>query len=392
MARTPLSEEGLDRVLASSDPLDRALLRAESISVASDQLRDELVRELRRSAVEAPRGRRGRTREDDAPARVWGPGRRRARRRVALAAAVVAGIAAAVLAVGGLLGAGGREGELGATPASAAVVLDRAASTAMRQPAVNPTATQYEFVKVQEGGLGEAGIGGWSARYWHSDVKEDWYHPNGSGRERIIQTGARFFTPLDASIVRAHGSTLSQLLRFTEPSLDGVMPAGYMRQTGWIDPASLPTESTALLRALERDLRSPYLRKVTPSGVFFEASRLLFESGSPALRAALYRVIAHLPGVKLLGARTDRIGRRGVAVAIANGSRVAEGMVLFDPTTSEVLETDVLAMTPSPGRPSIPAGALTQYTVFLQRALVSSIEELPGGTHQPLPGTQGGSR
>ena len=73
--------------------------------------------------------------------------------------------------------------------------------------------------------------------------------------------------------------------------------------------------------------------------MFFEAGRLLFESGSPALRAALYRVIAHLPGVKLLGARNDRIGRRGVAVAMTDGSRVAEEVVLFDPATSEVLET-----------------------------------------------------
>jgi hypothetical protein len=146
-----------------------------------------------------------------------------------------------------------------------------------------------------------------------------------------------------------------------------------MRETGWIDPASLPTEPAALLRALERDLRSPYLRKVTPSAVFFEASRLLFESGSPALRAALYRVIARLPGVKLLGARTHRIRRRGVAVAMTDGARVAEGVVLFDPATSEVLETDVLAMTPSPGWPSIPAGAVTQYTVFLQRGIVNSI-------------------
>ena len=162
------------------------------------------------------------------------------------------------------------------------------------------------------------------------------------------------------------------------------MPARYMRETGWIDAARLPTEPAALVRALERDLRSPYYRKVTASAVFFEAGRLLFQSGSPALRAALYRVIARLPGVKLLGARTDRIGRRGVAVAMTDGSRAVRGVVLFDPATSEVLETDVLAVTPSPGRPSIPAGSVTQYTAFLQRGIVNSIRDLPGGGHQPL--------
>lgn len=69
---------------------------------------------------------------------------------------------------------------------------------------------------------------------------------------------------------------------------------------------------------------------------------------------------------------------------MTDGSRVAEGVVLFDPATSDVLETDVLAVTPSPGRPSIPAGAVTQYTVFLRRGIVNSIRDLPGGGHQPL--------
>jgi hypothetical protein len=89
MGRVPLSEADLDRLLASSDPLDCALLHAASISVACDQLRDALVGELRRSAAaDAPGGRRGRTREDHAPARVRRPRRRAGRRRVALAAAV----------------------------------------------------------------------------------------------------------------------------------------------------------------------------------------------------------------------------------------------------------------------------------------------------------------
>lgn len=161
MARVQVSEEDFDRLLTSNDPLDCTLLHAESVSVACDQLRDALVGEFRRGGADAPRARRGTARENYASARV----RRLRWRGGALTAAVAGGVAVAVLAMSGLLPAGGREGELGATPASAAVVLDRAARTAMRQPAVNPTTTQYEFVKVQEGGLGEAGRGGWSRRF-----------------------------------------------------------------------------------------------------------------------------------------------------------------------------------------------------------------------------------
>ena len=92
------------------------------------------------------------------------------------------------------------------------------------------------------------------------------------------------------------------------------------------------------------------------------SNRLLFPSPSPSpsLRSALYRVIAPLPGVQLLGSRTDRVGRRGDAVTISHVEVGDEGT----------------------------------RTVFIQRGVVNSIHDLPGGRQLPfansLPGIGGG--
>jgi hypothetical protein len=80
------------------------------------------------------------------------------RRRVALSGAVVGTLVAGLLAAGALLPAGEtRDSELGATPASAAIVLDRAANTAMSRAAVYPTARQYGYLKVETGSTSSAG-------------------------------------------------------------------------------------------------------------------------------------------------------------------------------------------------------------------------------------------
>ena len=92
------------------------------------------------------------------------------------------------------------------------------------------------------------------------------------------------------------------------------------------------------------------------------ADRLLFASTSPTLRAALYRVIAHLPGVQLLGWRTDRLGRRGIAVAISHaeiGDETTRHELLFNPATGEPLQTQLVQTAPLtefPAQPRCPRG------------------------------------
>jgi hypothetical protein len=144
-----------------------------------------------------------------------------------------------------------------------------------------------------------------------------------------------------------------------------------------------------LLRAIEREVGARETRPVPTASVFeVIADRLLFASTSPKLRAALYRVIARLPGVQLLGWQSDRLGRRGIAVAIPHaeiGDEATCRELLFDPTTSEPLQTQLVqtAPLPSSGTASLPAGTVLEYTVFITRGVVNSIEDLPGGGQLP---------
>ena len=55
----------------------------------------------------------------------------------------------------------------------------------------------------------------------------------------------------------------------------------------------------------------------------------------PALRAALYRVAARIPGVELVGAVRDEQGRRGIAVALPEETERNE--LVFDPRSAALL-------------------------------------------------------
>ncbi len=391
MARTLSSDEDVERLLKSVDPLDRDVLSVESVEYARDALGDAIFREARRSG------------RSETSLRL-----RAGRRRLALSGALVAVLAAGVLTATALLPTGGtHDAQFGPTPASAAIALDRAASTAMRQTAVYPTPRQYEYVKVQEGVTSSGAFRGFGFRFWQSDTKEDWYKANGSGRERIVNSRAGFLAPPDRAMARAHGLSLAEIM----PNQDGDSAyPGVGAYYSDYDPAGLPTQPGALLRAIKRELRATRTPPTATAGATasevatasaFEviADRLLFASTSPTLRAALYRVIAHLPGVELLGWQTDRIGRRGIAVAIPHaevGDEATRRELLFDPSTSEPLQTQLVQMAPLapevPGAAPMPRGTVLGYTVFIKRGVVNSIEDLPGAGHLTYHPTVGGGR
>jgi hypothetical protein len=411
MARTLFSDEDVERLLKLADPLDRDVLSVQRVESARDALADAIIRETRRSgrpglSQHASRSRgvtEGRARSVERRPRSL---RRRAgRRRLARSGAVVV-LAAGVLTAAALLPSGGsHDAQLGPTPASAAIALDRVARTAMRQTAVYPTARQYEYVMVQEGLTSSGGFAGVGVRFWQSDTKQDWYKANGSGRERIVNSREGFLGALDRSIARAHGLSLAQVM----PNQDGdstyPMVGAYYSD---YDPAGLPTQPAALLRAIKREVhatRTPptatagaTVSEVATASVFeVIADRLLFASTSPTLRAALYRVIAHLPGVQFLGWQTDRLGRRGIAVAISHavvGDEATRMELLFDPATGEPLQTQLVQTAPLtdiPGTAPLPAGTVLRYTVFIKRGVVNSIEDLPGGGHLSYhPAVRGG--
>jgi hypothetical protein len=89
---------------------------------------------------------------------------------------------------------------------------------------------------------------------------------------------------------------------------------------------------------------------------FDQIAYLLGESPArPALRAALYQVLAQLPGVQLKGAVKDSVGRTGTAIEFAQGNVYPEGDVMerliIDPKTGLLLERAEIARVASAADP-----------------------------------------
>lgn len=305
-----------------------------------------------------------------------------------------------LVAVGALLpGRATHSSELGAPPASAAMILDRAAQTALRRTPAVPGKGQFEYVKMLQG-LTSSNVPkglAFGIRFWQTNIAQTWSTARGPIRLLTSEIRERFFAAQDRAIARAHNVSLAQLdgvERAAPREFDLIQPPGGNPDLVGPDIAysgpKLPTQPQSLLRAIEHELRETRTPP-TPANVFNAISGgLLFDATSPALRAALYRVMAQLPGVQVLGRRTDAIGRVGIAVTIAHvevGDEHTRRITLFDPRTSEELETEEIQLTPihTPHTPTFPAGTPLNYTVFLTRGIVRSIKDLPGGGHIPGP-------
>jgi hypothetical protein len=138
----------------------------------------------------------------------------------------------------------------------------------------------------------------------------------------------------------------------------------------------LPTDPAALRGWLLKVIRKQGLDKDGEAAVakmlFAGLTNLLFTTPvPPAVRAAAYRVLAQVPGVRSLGATTDPEGRKGVAVSIdtnnvaeeqqADSGGPTEVRLLFDPATGRTLSTQTRAVRPADYRSWVPAGAVVDY-------------------------------
>lgn len=407
MAGIPISDEACDRLVRTCDPIDVARLHDEAVVRTSRRLRDELLRDLGgEPSFRAPTVGRWRRR-----------GSRGSGRRVAAAGTLMAVVAVGVLAmVGWLPIGGGQDGPLDVPAASAAAVLDQAAQAAMRSAIVAPGRHQYGFLKVETAFVaGTASAVAAKAPNWNVwartiEVKSDWYRADGSGRERVVRKATSFLTPRDRAIAKSHGMTLARVAAAYPRVLDGALRSGSLLTAGILpywQMNRLPTQPAALRSALERLLvatapnraRGPMMRQLRahPGDLFSPISQFLFLPTSRGLRAALFRVLAGLPGVQLLGRQRDRLGRSGIAVAVTlpgGPDRVREEL-LFDPATSNLLQTQMVELPTrarsASGGPSMPAGTVVDYTDFISRGVVNSITQLPGGQRLPLKPV-GGSR
>jgi hypothetical protein len=277
---------------------------------------------------------------------------------VVTAAVVTAAIIVALVLIPGPIASPGQP------DTAAAAVLDRAAVTATRQPAgLTPGPGQYVYVKTLVGGHGVIMPGEWRGSTppigqpcTYTQTAQFWVAPDGSGRE----LGST--SPCEGSDVQTQA-----------------FAAGSQNMEVYPYAASLSTDPAALETFIQRQ----YEGGATDNGATYHFAGTFLQSGAPPnVRAALYRLIAGLPGVEWLGPMADRLGRPGIGVGYT-GDGIRD-VLIFDPATSAVLEREGVAvayLSPAVTRePAIWPGEVVNYTVYATSAVVNSITALPGGS------------
>ena len=338
----------------------------------------------------------------------------RRRLRLPLAAATASLLAMALVAV--LL----PRGNGGPAPAAAAV-LDRAARVAAAQPAAAPlkpgqywhTRTEVRWVDMTS--TFDPGTHRWnpdrSFLASHPETMESWLGPTALSRAQVlpgtptvldrdraawVAAGRPRLSTSSSLLLRSGGPPILEglaLVVLAAPASPGAgsapaVPLDWRRALRRLQ--SLPTDPEALRAWLQDRVTgmeffpgtcpSATARCSTDAKLFGAAGALLqLPMAAPALRAALYRVVAGLHGIELLGATTDEAGRPGVPVAMTAGGVRYE--LIFDPHSSTLLamrDVTVTRISPSDRRwPPVPAGIEVLSVLYLDRSVVSSSPATP---------------
>ncbi|MCW2912340.1 MAG: hypothetical protein JWN52_408 [Actinomycetia bacterium] len=297
----------------------------------------------------------------------------RSRRRPLL---VVAGVAAASVAAAGVVvtTTGGQEGHSGGRPPTAgAQVLDArtfllaAAESAQKAPA---KAGRYWYTRERTTRpvgevLDKSGAMVKGQKRVRKSVKlpftatvagtEDSWYPHDrhdpSRTEMIIDGKVTFSAPGDKAKWQKMGSPdlLTEVFGTNSHHVNNYpglttaeIKAAYAHNRVEASPETLPTDATALEAELRRrwkadvhDSKYPLQDGFTQS-VFGLAQGLLVGPIQPGTRAALYRVLAKQPGVRLGGRATDQTGRPGMAVDLPSGKGGPTIRLIIDPATGQL--------------------------------------------------------
>jgi hypothetical protein len=279
------------------------------------------------------------------------PTRRRhaARVRRLSGALVAAALAIAVLAVWSFGSGGGPS----ASPALAAT-LNRLAQIAASGSSLVPHRGQYLFVASASNQQSDAIINGKECVTYAPERRRVWIGANGSGLLRESFGTATFTSAADRSLCDA-------------------MPQGAISQPGtsnlWFAPHCFSIGPNNDVNALSADPRKLLVQMRRADGGprsagedFVHVGDFLRETDArPALRAALYRAAVLIPGVRLLGAVRDHLGRGGLGVAYRNHE------LIFNPRTATLMAEQTIG---DPG-----------WTVYLASRVVN---QLPRSSPLPL--------
>jgi hypothetical protein len=281
---------------------------------------------------------------------------RRAKRRGLGLSAILAAAASLVLITGPMLSPGPRP--TSASPVAASPTATPGSSQPAHSPTVNkgePTANKGEptapvtlnvsLVLFRAANAAGTQPGGWpDAAYWRTI--SSYHQGTGPTMGRTIWMGHT------AAGVLKDPRVSSGIIPLEVGSFDGFT---------WDQLYALPTDS----RALESKLRATSLNggRDDNSELFTLVGSLISESPAPpALRKALWEIASRIPGVTLVGAVKDSIGRPGTEIR-----RGFEGYVL-NPNDGRLLERYEGTSAPVPEAP----GGTNWRATFLEQGPVDS--------------------
>jgi hypothetical protein len=329
-------------------------------------------------------------------------GARRSRLRWALPGAGLAVAAAAVAVAVAMSGTSPRPAVTPGAPTARTVLLN-AALAADRQPA---TAGKYWHVDSGIRWFQKVKAGGYLIR--NTSRAEYWADGSGKATSRGRYLGARPARPADEAAWRKAGSphtflTVEGKRTTTSPEkqitsrgstaevLDGMgaaaqagldrlreVPANPDRLRAWLLalPAS-PTRIRPIPKFKPRGLKPGVPRaSVPPPPTKAEVDHWLFVQGAdlilyspvtPQARAAAFRMLAALPGVKLVGTVHDADGRKGTAVAMneidpADKPDQVQLRLVIDPADGRALAYENVVLGANIIYPSLPAGTIASTT------------------------------
>lgn len=329
---------------AAAEPDDDARATARATLLAEIEAAAEPAARPAAVARPAPPAR------PEAPAAPRRPVRHR-RLLAGLGGLAAAGAAAVAIALG--TGVGG--GDVQPQPATASEVLRRAAdAAAAAQPYAPLRPGQYWYVRTEGDGLRSAFL------HWRepeqsfmaatfAETRETWWAERGRGRSRIVIRGRPRFPNAAARRAWIAGGRPWRDDVHDEATPPSGRPGADL--LGVLTPAALaalPTDPDMLaahLRAeVERRLRDwpgeqpAEAARATTLSTLLTVLRQQVVPTPPELRAALFQVLARLPGSETRGEAADALGRRGVVVAW-DDSAVGERLELvIEPVTGTLLE------------------------------------------------------
>ncbi|BCY07578.1 hypothetical protein L3i22_026660 [Actinoplanes sp. L3-i22] len=303
-------------------------------------------------------------------------------------------------------------GALVAAAAVAVVVVDRKPSVeparpltasqllltaAERSSAEKPVTGKYLVVRIEYGTVMTVGAGTSTFQMTEKGVDQTWLSRTRSEPTRVTSQslGMTPTTPADEAAWRAAGSPKKVLLG--KPLPDGSVAEGepvsiaggkpHTGSAGYVDVYAVggKTASVPYLEALPTEpeaLRAALLKNFAVDGpgdlpddpeqwLLVVASGLITDIPvSGPVRAAAFRLIATLPGVRSLGEVADRHGRRGQGFAYARTTRSGgeiEYRFVIDEATGRALGHEAVVLQPGGINARQAPGSLLGYSVVLDQ-------------------------